>query len=326
MIQRTQEEITAKWPADAKPLLSIRCTTFKQEKYIAQCLESFLIQDTNFPFEICVHEDASPDGTADIVRQYAEKYPKVIKPLFEVENQYSKNDGSFTRIVTSMLTGKYVAMCEGDDYWTDPLKLQRQVDYLEAHPDCAMVVHGCVTINDKTGENEGRFPVFNEERDIPTEEVILGGGGLFGTNTMVYRRELLEHTRDKYWDASPVGDFPLILTAASQGKVHYMPNVMSVYRIFSSGSWSSTTLASKNAFEKRTNHVKGCRESLVYYDEFTNHKYSKAIDQKIDLNDFNLYWDFGKWSLLKTTEHYKQRSLVGKLKAFYHCLRTNRKQ
>jgi len=325
MALRTQEEIMAKWSANAEPLVTIRCTTFKQQQYIAQCIEGFLIQETSFPFEIAIHEDASPDGTANVIRQYAEKYPKIIKTLFETENQYSKNDGSFTRIVNTMLTSKYVAMCEGDDYWTAPDKLQQQIDYLETHPECTMVVHRCETVNDRTGLSENQFPEFHEERDIPIEEIILGGGGLFGTNTMVYRRELLECTKEKYWDVSPVGDFPLILSAAAKGTVHYIPNTMAVYRIFANGSWSSTTLLGAKAFERRRAHVEGCRESLVYYDEYTEKKHSHIIREKIDLNDFNLYWDFGKWSLLKTTEHYKQRSLVGKLKAFYHCLRTNRK-
>ena len=320
MALRTQEEIMSKW-SNFRPLVSIRCITYNHEKYIAQCIEGFLIQETNFPFEICIHDDASTDKTADIIRTYEEKYPKIIKPLYETENQWSKRGDTLTRIVDSMLNGDYIAMCEGDDYWTDPNKLQQQIDYLEGHPNCAVVVHHCSKYNDQTGKNEGTFPKFTVERDVPVEEVILGGGGLFGTNTMVYRREVLEYHKLAFWKASPVGDYPTILSCAHLGKVHFIPKVMSVYRIFSQGSWSSKTLLSKDAFNKRLTHINACEESLLHYDEFTEKKYTQAIQEKLDLNKFNLYWDFGKWSLLKTTMHYKQRSLLGKLKALYHCIK-----
>lgn len=320
MITRTQDEVTAKWPANEKPLVSIRCTAFNHEKFIAQCLEGFLIQETDFPFEVCVHDDASSDNTAKIIQEYAEKYPKIIKPLIETENQYSKNDGSFTRIVNSMLNSKYIAVCEGDDFWTDPQKLQRQISYLESHPDCSAVIHRCMKLNDRTGNIEGLFPKFETARDIPTEEIILGGGGFFGTNTIVYHTEIKNFYAEEYWDVSPVGDFPLILSCAYAGRVHYMPEAMSVYRIFSQGSWSSSTLIGKQAFAKRSAHIEGCEKSLRSYDKFTKYQYSKAIQEKIDLNNFNLYWDYGMWTKLKTTSHYQKRSLIGKMKALYHCI------
>ena len=103
---RTQDEITAKWPKNAEPLVCIRCTAFNQEKFIAQCLEGFLIQETDFPFEVIAHDDASRDRTGEIIREYAAKYPKIIKPYIETENQWSKNDGTFTRIMDSLTTRK----------------------------------------------------------------------------------------------------------------------------------------------------------------------------------------------------------------------------
>lgn len=117
---------------EEQPLMvTIRCITYNHEPYIRQCLEGFIMQKTNFRFEAIVHDDASTDGTANIIREYAEKYPDIIKPIFETENQYSKLDGSIQRIMSEHIHGKYVAMCEGDDYWIDPLKLQKQVDFLE---------------------------------------------------------------------------------------------------------------------------------------------------------------------------------------------------
>ena len=138
---------------DNRPLMvSIRCTAYNQEEQIRECLDGFVMQQTNFRFEAVVHDDASTDGTAAIIKEYAEKYPDIIKPILETENQYSKHDGSLERIMNEAATGKYVAWCEGDDCWIDPLKLQKQVDYLESHPDC-MLVHTDMEVKDvNTGE------------------------------------------------------------------------------------------------------------------------------------------------------------------------------
>lgn len=127
-----------------KPLVSIKCTVFNHEKYLRQCLDGFVMQKTNFPFEAIVHDDASTDHSADIIREYAAKYPNIIKPIYETENQYSKHDGSLARILDSELDKsgcKYIAVCEGDDYWIDPLKLQKQVDFLESHTDVVVCSH-----------------------------------------------------------------------------------------------------------------------------------------------------------------------------------------
>lgn len=135
------------------PLVSIRCLVYNHAPYLRQCLDGFVMQKTNFPFEAIVHDDASTDCSAEIIREYAEKYPDIIKPIFEAENQYSKHDGSIRRIMDAHLRGKYVAMCEGDDYWTDPLKLQKQVDYLESHPDCVYSCHRYYIYSEYTKEN-----------------------------------------------------------------------------------------------------------------------------------------------------------------------------
>ena len=106
-----------------KPLVAIKCLVFNHEPYLRDCLEGFVMQQTDFPFVAIVHDDASTDHSADIIREYAAKYPDIILPIYETENQYSKHDGSLGRIMNTAVdaTGaKYVAMCEGDDYWTDP--------------------------------------------------------------------------------------------------------------------------------------------------------------------------------------------------------------
>ena len=120
------------------PLVSIRCIAYNQEEYISKTLDGFLMQKTTFPFEIVIHDDASTDKTADIIREYQKQFPQIIKPIYENENQYSKKDGIIFRIMDEACKGKYIASCEGDDYWTDKHKLQLQVSFLEKHNDYVM--------------------------------------------------------------------------------------------------------------------------------------------------------------------------------------------
>ena len=136
------------------PLVVIKCLVYNHEPYLRDCLEGFVMQQTNFPYVAIVHDDASTDNSALIIREYAEKYPDIIKPIYETENQYSKQDGSLGRIMSAAIdaTGaKYVAMCEGDDYWTDPLKLQKQVDFMEANPEYVLCCHRYKIYNQNDG-------------------------------------------------------------------------------------------------------------------------------------------------------------------------------
>ena len=120
-------------------MVTIHCLVYNHKPYLRQCLDGFVMQKTNFRFEAIVHDDASTDGSTEIIREYAEKYPEIIKPIIETENQYSKHDGSIGRIMEAHTYGKYVAICEGDDYWIDPLKLQKQVDFLNNNLDYSLV-------------------------------------------------------------------------------------------------------------------------------------------------------------------------------------------
>lgn len=120
------------------PLVSIWCPAYNHENYISRCLDGFLMQETNFSFEIIVHDDASRDRTQEILRSYAEKHPDKFRNIYQSENQFSNDINVLTRLMLSSARGKYIALCEGDDYWTDPQKLQKQVDFLEKNTDCSI--------------------------------------------------------------------------------------------------------------------------------------------------------------------------------------------
>lgn len=255
---RSQEEIMAKWLPGAKPLVSIRCTTFNQEKYIAECIEGFLIQETDFPFEVCIHEDASKDSTASIVREYEAKYPKIIKTIYETENQWSKQDGSFTRIVTSMLTSKYVAMCEGDDFWIDPFKLQKQVDFLESHSDYSMVFHDAVIKNEPgVANNDSIYPkLFN--RDYNATELF--EKWTVPTASIVCHRKIFD-IKIKHSEKVLNGDIFLVERCAHYGKVRCINQKMSVYRRQPNGvTWDKKIQEDRQ--KKYPEHYKAIKENF----------------------------------------------------------------
>lgn len=143
---RNEQDVMATWGNQRHPLLSIVCLTYNHAAFIKETLEGFIRQETNFPFEVVVHDDASTDSTAAVIREYAARYPHLIKPIYQRENQYSKGVPFSTRLF-AQAGGKYIAYCEGDDYWTDPRKLQIQVDFLEAHRDYVMTYHDAFMFN-----------------------------------------------------------------------------------------------------------------------------------------------------------------------------------
>ncbi len=218
------------------PLVTIRCITYNHEPYIRECLEGFVMQQTNFKFEAVVHDDASTDGTAAIIAEFAEKYPDIIKPLYETENQYSKKDGSLDRIMNAHMRGKYIAMCEGDDYWTDPHKLQKQVDFLEANPEYGL----CFTNVDRYREDDKTCVnnFFNESiRDeIASLEKYIVKGLWLATCTWVLRKDLYFQHAEWIGDKQfALGDLALAAFVLSEYKIAYLNDNTTVYRIHQGG-------------------------------------------------------------------------------------------
>ena len=214
------------------PLVSIRCLVYNHEPFLRECLDGFVMQKTTFPFEAIVHDDASTDGSAAIIREYAEKYPDIIKPIYETENQWAKGTISKTMDAAMHPNSKYIALCEGDDYWTDPDKLQLQVDFLENHPDYTMCFHRAKTILDETGEETDRFPSESfkaiQDRDYTSTEMLQQW--TVPTASMVYQRKCASFPLNfRYFIL--YGDIVKVLMCAEMGKVRGLSRTMSVYRI-----------------------------------------------------------------------------------------------
>lgn len=231
---------------DEPLIVTIRCLTYNHEAYIRQCLEGFVMQKTTFRFEAIVHDDASTDGTAEIIREYAEKYPDIIKPIFETENQYSKHDGSLRKILDAYTHGKYVAICEGDDYWTDPYKLQKQVDFLESHPDYVMCSHRFNQyIQDKNLlEEEKNLTFQGADYDLKN---LIGGKWLTQTLTVMYRRSALDLKEYESYGMSM--DIILFYALLKNGKGYCFPDIMGTYRLHGGGVWSEVSLNQRRLIE-----------------------------------------------------------------------------
>ncbi len=156
---------------DEQIMVSVFCATYNHEKYIRKCLDGFIMQKTNFKFEVLVHDDASTDKTADIIREYEEKYPDIIKPIYQTENQYSKGVQIGVTFQYPRAKGKYIAFCEGDDYWCDENKLQRQFDIMESHPECSICVHN---IGDNVFYGQDMTKVLNRAKERTVGATIFG--------------------------------------------------------------------------------------------------------------------------------------------------------
>ena len=221
-----------------KPLVTVYCTAYNQEKYIRSALDGFVMQKTNFPFEVIVHDDASTDKTADIIKEYTQKYPEIIKPIFQTENQYSKGGRIFSRFILPIAQGKYCACCEGDDYWTDENKLQMQVDFLESHPDYSACVHNTDLIDSITKKKCGF--IGSETEEISMADLINWEMSTkFHTTSLLCKMDLRRNQPEFVKKCSGIGDYPLSLYLRSQGKIHRFNKTMSVYRTNLEGSWTS---------------------------------------------------------------------------------------
>lgn len=219
-------------------MVSIWCLVYNHEPYIRQCLDGIVMQKTNFRFEAIVHDDASTDGTASIIKEYAEKYPNIIKPIFEKENQYSKYDGSLEGIMKENCIGKYIAFCEGDDYWTDPLKLQKQVDAMRKYPDAMLSHTGFRLVDEHNNQisqhNYNKYMLCSFSGDNLLK---LFKGNYIMTLTTMCRREVI--TSNEYINCPSKYDYTLAFAAAIKGNTVYVPDITACYRITSTGAMAT---------------------------------------------------------------------------------------
>lgn len=211
------------------PLVSICCICYNQEQYIRQTLDSFVMQQTNFLFEVVISDDCSKDGTRAVIAEYKEKYPELIR---DVSKDYNQGAIPNWWYVQNQAKGKYTAICEGDDYWTDPLKLQKQVDFLESHPDYSMCCHAAKVLNE-TSRNVDTACERMTTREYFTEDAF--PKWQIPTASILYHREpVMAYPIVRTQDFT-AGDVILILRCMHVGRVWGFEDKMSVYRMNAGG-------------------------------------------------------------------------------------------
>lgn len=243
--------------------VSVFIGTYNQEKYIKDALEGALKQKTNFLYEILVHDDASTDHTGEIVKEYEKKYPDKVVALYEEVNKYDHPEYAAKRML-SIARGKYIALCDGDDYWTDENKLQIQYNFMEAHDDFALCTHNTLLVNTKSGESR-LYSNVSKTGELPQGYVIENGCSLFHSSSHFLR---MKDWVNKHGDL-PMFDLYRVIYLADAGRVMYLNRCMSVYRVFTQGSWTENTysgpvnkiseLVSEAAFLKQADKETGYR-------------------------------------------------------------------
>lgn len=243
------------------PLLSIVCPTYNQEAFIAQTLDGFLAQQTDFDFEILINDDASTDGTARIIAEYAERYAHIIRPFYQTENQYRQGKPCVPELFVKA-RGRYIAFCEGDDYWTDPRKLQLQVDFLESHPDYVITYHDAIAFDDK-----GQYGVQLQgelRRDATALE--LQKARPISTLTTCFRNVLTSMPPELQMRVAPLNDMCWWSLLGAYGKGKFMAQIKpAAYRLHPGGIFSMRS-------DKRKLHMslQTCSSLANYYNRLGN--------------------------------------------------------
>ena len=297
--------------------VSILCTAFNHEKYLRSALDGFLAQKTNFAFEVLVNDDCSSDGTAEILRQYADRYPNIIVPFYQEENLYSQHIDIYEEVFFPNARGSYFAFCEGDDYWLDADKLQRQVDFLDAHEDYSACAHGSYQHICDADAPDKEYIHHDSDCDIPYTDILKGMSNAYHTSSLVARRTALLPLPEFYSVGTThlFGDYPMALWLAIHGKTRFLSGLMSVYRIRSgSSSWTASV---NGGYGRLTGFVIGEIAVLEALRRQAPQQWFTAIDETILSRKYELLYLEGKTAEMMKPPYdklYRQESLNFRLK------------
>jgi glycosyltransferase involved in cell wall biosynthesis len=251
-----------------KPLVSIFCLAYNHEAFIEKAIESWLMQKTDFMFEAVIGEDNSTDRTREIVFDYAKKYPEIFRVITSESNVGMRENAMRTRMAC---TGKYIAFCEGDDYWIDPLKLQKQIDIMEAHPEYSLCFHDAITLWDDKSRPAHLFCPADLKEVTGTTDVI--NGWYIPTASMLMLNDCVSNLPDWFQNVYN-GDWALQMILSTQGKFRYIDEPMSVYRKNQGGM-------SGDAYDRAEDIIDKKIELLRYFDAYSKKEYTEEIAEKI---------------------------------------------
>lgn len=289
--------------------VSICCTAFNHEDYIEQALQSFLTQKTTFRYEILIHDDASTDRTASIIKRYEELFPDKIHCIYQKENQYSQGK-SVGKNLFEIAQGEYIALCEGDDFWIDTNKLQIQYDFMNVNPDYSLCAHSGYHTYETGRSKNNLFRPFKESITVPTDEIIREW--LFPTASLFYRKSNRMTYEIPFAQDAPCGDYPLAIYLSLQGKVYYFDRPMCAYR-----NQSKSSLSAKAAIDDKywTDFNNRIIKMLNNLDVFTDGEFSNTIKLRISqfmLSDMIIKKE--RIVLLFKNDYFSNLSLMRKVK------------
>lgn len=268
----SEEEILSTWKNKIEqPLVSIVCITYNHEQYIEDALRGFLTQVTDFSFEIIIHDDASSDLTPEIIKRYHRLYPRIIKPIFQIANQYSILPGAPGGCCIEKSAGRFIAICEGDDFWISPLKLQKQITALSLHPEQEICFHQAIQI-DATNNKKKIIGKYRQNSSyVAAGDIIKHTHGQIPTASLVITRDsalrFYEFMKDN--PKLPVGDVYLQIISSIKGGALFIAETMSLYRIYTKGSWTARTRNSPI----KINHTLGLFDTLLKLDQLSNKQF-----------------------------------------------------
>ena len=271
------------WVNDGEIKVSVICNAYNHEEYIRDAIEGILHQKTEFAFEVLIHDDASTDNTAQIIKEYEGKYPNIIKPIYQIANQYSLYKSITVDYQLPRANGEYIALCEGDDYWIDENKLQTQYDFLENNPRFNMCVHRAYMYDCVTKKIIKKMPEDELSRSISLEEIIYRGA-MWPTASVFCRKSIFENP-PHFFDFFKL-DYTYMLLGAFYNDLYYMDSIMAVYRWRANNSWTNSFHSDK---EKQRIHLNRMNSMLDILDQDTTGQYSTIIKKKQLNNTFYYY-------------------------------------
>ena len=300
--------------------VSVFVMTYNQAKYIKQCIESCLSQKTSFKYEILINDDCSTDGTKEIILEYEKQYPERIRVVTHEQNMYSQGFMPDNEFLYPIAKGKYFAFCEGDDYWCDNDKLQKQYTLMEKNIESPMCVHASYNINANNNSLKSvNRPYPND--CVVSRDKVLGEVHAFATASYFIRRTAYEsYIESGMINQKAHGDFNMSIYYATIGPILYIEKPMSVYRCGAVGSISESIFLQKR--NERYKEVKRIYEnrcsSLNYLDKITNNQFHKEIEQGKQFCEYEYLYDTGKFKDLKQRhrERYSKEKTKSKIKLY----------
>lgn len=262
--------------------VSVLCTAYNHEKYIRRCLDGFVMQKTNFQFEVLVNDDKSSDKTAEIIKEYANRYPHIINAFLQTENLFSKKIRINDDILYPKAHGKYIALCEGDDYWIDCNKLQKQYDYMESHPECSMILHNTYKHDINGKHSDKKFNTWKNIHILSDQEIFFGWN--VHTSSYFFRRDcaLVPDCLRKFWS----GDYARLIWASYFGNVAALPDVMSIYNY---GIPSGVTMQNlSSSYDRGIDRDRARIHMLQELNDLTQYKKSKIINKRMQVDEFEI--------------------------------------